>query len=436
MSEFDYMAPKIAAKHTKGHRFALITLLIVGGFVTLFFLWASFAEIDVVTRGQGQVIPSQKTQVIAHLEGGVVKEILVKEGDLVEAGQVLMLIDPTVAESKYKTNKEQYLRYIATNARLQAQLNNQEYKVPEEVKTESPLIATESEEHYIQRTQQFNTQKSIAEATVKQKKQELEEDKERLAQSQEQLTLAQEELEMVSPLVAEELISKREILRLKRDVANLKGEVSKAKAAVAKDQAALTQAEQELIQVTNRFRMEDEEQLKELKIKLAEEQGEVRESKDRLARTEIRSPVKGIVKELKIKTVGGVARAGEDIITVVPFEDTLLVEAKVLPSDVAFLHPGQETTVKVTAYDYVIYGSLTGQLLKISADTVYDQEQKKDFYRVLVQTDKNYLEYKGKKLAIIPGMVVDVDVLTGERTVLQYLMKPFIRGAKESFSER
>jgi adhesin transport system membrane fusion protein len=436
MSEFDYMAPKIAALRKTSHKFTLMTLSVIGSLVLIFIIWAIFADIDVLTRGQGQVIPSQKTQVISHLEGGIVQKILVKEGDLVEAGQVLMIIDSTVAKSKYKTNREQYLRYLAITSRLHAQLDNKDYQVPEEVQKEAPPIAQEERHHYLERKQQFETQKAIAQDAVIQKQHAIEEDKEKIKQIKEQLSLAEEELAMVAPLVVEELISKREILRLKRDTANIKGDFSTAKASLLKDQAALAQAQDELIQVTNRFRNEDEEQLKDLKIKLSEEEWQVLESQDRLKRTEILSPVKGVVKEIKIKTVGGVVRSGEEIFTVVPFEDTLLVEARVLPSDIAFLHTGQQAKVKASAYDYSIYGSLNGRVIEISADTVHDPEQKRDFYRILIQTDKNYLEYKGKKLAMLPGMIVDVDILTGERTVMQYLLKPFIRGASESFSEK
>lgn len=436
MIEYDYMAPKAAALRRTGHKYTLITLSIIGSLIVLFLIWASFADIDVVTRAQGQVIPSKKTQVISHLEGGIIQEILVKEGDLIKPGQPMVIINPVIVESKYKAHREQYLRYLAMSERLQAQIDQKDYQVPGEVKQSSPLITKEEELRYRERKQQVDTQKSIAENTLAQKKQDLEEDKEKLKQAQEQFTLAGQELSMVMPLVVEELISKREVLRLKRDVANLKGEVSKAKVAISKDQAAVRQAEQELLQVTNRFQYEDQEQLKDIKIKLAAELGELLESKDRLSRTKILSPIKGIVKEIKFKTIGGVVRPGDEIMTVVPYEDTLLVEAKVTPADVAFLHPGQEANIKITAYDYVIYGSLPGHLLAVSADTVHDPEQKKDFYRVLLQSNKNYLEYKGKKLSIMPGMMIEADILTGERTVMQYLLKPFIRGAKESFSEK
>lgn len=435
-SEYDFMAPKVAAKKTTARRFALITLVTICGLIIIFLIWAIFAEIDVVTRGNGRVIPSQKNQIISNLEGGVIKEVFVKEGDIVKAGQALMIIDPTVAEARYKAHREQYLRYLAASSRLQAQLEGKAYKVPVEIEKEFPSIAVEEERHYIERQQQLETQKSIAQQVILQKKQDVAQEKTKIAQAEEQLKLSQQELKMVEPLVAEQLISKREILRLQRDTANLKGEVATGKAALPKDEAILEQAQYELKQIPIRFQNEDQEQLRDIKIKLSEEQGAMLEAQDRMMRTELRSPVKGIVKEIKMKTLGGTIRGGEEVLEVVPFEDALLIEANVLPSDVAFIHPGQEATVKVTAYDYSIYGSLKAQLLEISADTVHDPEQKRDFYRVLLRTDRNYLEHDGKRLSIIPGMTVEVDILTGSRTVMQYLLKPIIKGVSQSFRER
>lgn len=282
----------------------------------------------------------------------------------------------------------------------------------------------------------MDTQKDIANKEILQKQKEIAEQKEKLNQAQDQLTLSEEEVKMVDPLVVEQLISKREILRLKRDTANLKGEVATAKEALAKNEAALEQAQFELNNVENKFQNEDYEQLRDIKIKLEEEHANLLEAQDRMTRTDMRSPVKGIVRDIKIKTIGGVVRGGEEIMQIVPFEDTLLVEANILPSDVAFLHPGQKASVKITAYDYAIYGSLDGKLLEISADTVHDPEQRKDFYRVFLRTDKNYLVHEGKKLPIIPGMTVEVDILTGSRTVMEYMLKPIIKGFSTSFKER
>lgn len=434
--EYDFMAPKVAAKKTTTRKFALMTLTAICSLIILFLIWAFFAEIDVITRGNGHVIPSQKNQIISNLEGGIIKEVFVKEGDIVEASQALMIIDPTVAEARYKDHREQYLRYLAISARLQAQIEGEEYKVPEEIKKEFPSISMEEMQHYIDRQQQVNTQKSIAKQVILQKQQDVAEEKAKIAQAQEQLNLSQQELKMVEPLVKEQLISKREILRLKRDAANLKGEVATGKAALSKDEAVLEQAQYELKQIATRFQNEDQEQLRDIRIKLSEEKAAMLEAQDRMRRTELRTPVKGIVKEIKMKTVGGIIRGGEEVMEVVPFEDTLLIEANVLPSDVAFIHPGQEATVKITAYDYSIYGSLKGELLEISADTVHDPEQKKDYYRVLLRTDKNYLEHNGKMLPIIPGMTVEVDILTGSRTVMQYLLKPIIKGVSQSLRER
>jgi len=434
--EYSFMAPKVGALSQKPHSFASITLILIGSLLTIFLIWASFAEIDVVTRGNGHVIASKKNQIIAHLEGGIIKKVLVGEGDLVEAGQVLMVIDPTVAIARYAAHRENYLRYLAAVDRLQAQIDNKEYQVPEEVQKEAPLIADEEMLRYIERKDQVDTQKDIAKKAIIQKQQEIAEQKEKINQLQDQLTLSEEEVKMVAPLVVEQLISKREILRLKRDTANLKGEVATAKEAIAKNQAALEQAQFELNNVENRFQNEDYEQLKDIKIKLENERASLLEAQDRMTRADIRSPVKGVVRDIKIKTIGGVVRGGEEIMQIVPFEDTLLVEANILPSDVAFLHSGQKASVKITAYDYSIYGSLNGKLLEISADTVHDPEQKKDFYRVFLRTDKNYLDHDGKKLPIIPGMTVEVDILTGSRTVMEYMLKPIIKGFSTSFKER
>lgn len=430
------MAPKVAAVRKTSHKFTLITLTVIVSLVLLFIIWANFANLDVISRGQGQVIPSQQTQVISNLEGGIVKQILVKEGELVEAGQPLMHLDSTMATSRYQANREEYLRYLSAVARLQAQLDNKPFQVPAEVSKEAPKIAEEETARYQKRMEQLKNQQTIAEDVIKQKQQALDEDKERLRKAEEQFRLADDELKMVSPLVAQELISKREILRLKRDIASIEGDVATQKASLLKDQAAIAQAQSELEQVKNRFQYEDQEQLKDLSIKLAAEHGEVLETKDRLTRTEIRSPVKGIVKEVKFKTVGGVVRPGEEIFTVVPYEDNLFVEARIAPSDIAFIRPGQEAHVKISTYDYTIYGSLKGHVVEVSADTIHDPEQKRDFYRVLIQTNKNYLEYKGEKHPIKPGLTVQADILTGQRTVMSYLLKPFKRGTEEAFTEK
>lgn len=436
VNESHFMAPKVAAKHFKPRKISHMTLIVIGSLVVCFLVWATFAPIDVVTRGMGRVIPSQKTQTISNLEGGIIKAVLVKEGDVVQANQVLIQLDPTIIGSQYKTNREQHYRYLASSARLEAQIAGKDYQVPEVVEKEYPQVAAEERAHYAERKLQLDTQTSIARQNMIQKQEDIAQDEAKIEQTQDQLDLSEQELTMVAPLVAEQLISKREILRLKRDAANLKGEIATAKANLAKNQAAFEQAKYELAQVQTRFKNEDEELLRDIKIKLAEEQGSMIESRDRLTRTEIRSPIKGIVKEIKLKTVGGVIRGGEEIMTVVPFEDTLLIEAHILPSDVSFTHPGQDASIKVMAYDYAIYGSLKGKLLEISADTVHDPDQKKDFYRVLLRTDKNYLEYKGKKLPIIPGMTVEADILTGTRTVMQYMLKPFIKGVSSSLTEK
>jgi adhesin transport system membrane fusion protein len=436
LKELDYLQPKIAAQSEVTHRFAVITFGVIATLIVLFLIWSSVATISVITNGHGKVIPSQEVQIISHLEGGIIQNVLVKDGEMVKAGQVLVRLDPNIAQAREKSNREEYLRYLAAAERLEAQIEGKPYTVPDLVKKEAPLIAESEMNHYRERIQQIENQKIIAEEIIVQKKQELEEEKARLNQAQAQYGLSQKEVNMVEPLVKEQLISKREILRLERDAANLKGEIEKSQASLPKLQAALDQANIELKQVGIKFKNEDQEILRDVKIKLSEEKGQLSESQDRLSRNEIRAPMNGIVKDIKLKTSGGVIRPGETILEIVPVDDTLLVEAMVLPSDVAFLHPGQDATVKITSYDYAVYGTLKGKVIEISPDAVHDQEQRKDFFRVKVVTDKNYLEYRGKQLPITPGMPADVDILTGDRTFLQYLLKPIIKGSQESFTER
>lgn len=432
--EHTFMAPKISALTHRPHSFAKLALIGIGCLIILFLIVASFAQIHVEILGMGQVIPSQKDQIISNLEGGIIKSVLVKEGDLVEKGQVLMTIDPTDATAEFKTHRENYLRLFATSERLQSQIDGKDFKVPEEVQKEAPLIGKEEMTHYQERRKEVEIQLDIQKKIILEKQGDLAEEKAKVTQAQNQLTLSEKELNMVLPLVADHLISKREILRLRRDKANLEGEIATGEAAVADDQAILEQAQYNLKEVQTKFENEDQDLLLNIKQNLDEERAKLAESQDRMKRTEIRSPVEGIVKDIRMKTIGGVVRGGEEIMEVVPYEGTLLIEAKIRPRDISFLHLGQKAIAKFTAYDYTIYGSLNAELIEISPDTIHDPLQRRDFYRVLLRTDKNYLNYKGKKLPIIPGMIAEADIFIGSRTVMEYLLKPLMRGSSQSFT--
>jgi len=434
--ELDYLPPVVAASRRQAKQFAVVTMGVIMGLVVLFFVWASLAKIDETVRGTGRIVPSQKTQMIANLEGGIVKAVLVKEGDIVEPNQVLMKIDKTIAQARYKGDREQYLSYLAAQARLQAQINGTDFAMPSEVTEEAPKIAEETMQHYQDALKQHASEAKIADEVVNQKKQGLIEIQSKLKQSQESYDLAQQELAMIEPLAEQGLTAKRDLLRLKRDLSELSGQIEGATAGVPKAQAELDQALQELQKVKGDLKNRDMEQLRDVQVKLAEEKGTMTENNDRVSRTDLRSPVKGIVKDIKVKTVGGVIQPGQNVIEIVPFEDALVLEANVTPRDIAFIHPGQHATIKITAYDFAIYGGLEGKLQEISADSTYDEQQKQWFYRVTLKADKNHLEKAGTVYPIIPGMAAEVDITTGKRTVLAYLMKPIIRGLNNSFTER
>lgn len=434
--ELDYLPPIVAASRRQARRFAVVTMGVVIGLVMLFLFWASLAEIDESVRGNGKIIPSQKTQLIANLEGGIIEEIFVREGDLVEPDQILMRIDKTIAEARFSGDREQFLRYLAASARLRAQINGDEFVVPDEVLEGAPQIAQEEMAQYKAAVLKLENELAIANDEVNQKKQELLEFESRLAQAKEEKNLAQQELNMIEPLVRQGLTAKRDLIRIKRDISDLKGEIASAEANIPRAQADFEQAQKELEKVRTDLRNADQEQLRDIEVRLSEARGQMREFGDRVDRTDLRSPVKGIVKDVKIKTVGGVLEPGEDVIEIVPYEDNLVVEANIDPKDVAFIHPGQQATVKITAYDYAIYGGLDADLTGISADTSYDEQKQQWFYRIWLQTDANHLEKGEDSFPIIPGMTVEVDIKTGKRTVLQYIMKPIIRGLNRSFTER
>lgn len=434
--ELDYMPPIVAASRRQARKFAVVTMGVVIGLVLLFLAWASLAEIDESVRGNGKIIPSSKTQMIANLEGGIIEEVFVREGDLVEPNQILMRIDKTIAQARYSGDRTQYVQFLATAARLRAQISGEDFVVPEIIQEEAPDVAAEEMNHYRESIAKVENEIAIAQDEVNQKKQELLEFEGKLEQSQEEKGFAEQELAMIEPLVKRGLTAKRDLLRLKRDISDLKGEISSANANIPRARSDFEQAQKELNKVKSDLRNQDLEQLRDIEVRLAEAQGQMTEYGDRMNRTDLRSPVKGIVKDVKVKTVGGVIEPGEDVIEIVPYEDKLLVEANINPKDVAFIHPGQKATVKVTAYDYAVYGSLEANLEGISADTSYDEQQQQWFYRIWLRTDDNHLEKAGEVLPIIPGMTAEVDILTNKRTVLQYILKPIIRGLDRSFTER
>lgn len=429
-------AAEVTAARIQGPRPVAI-LLLFG--VILFFAaaitWAWWAEIDEVTRGQGTVIPSSQVQVIQNLEGGILKEILVREGEMVEAGQILLRIDDTGFAASLGEQKAAYYSLMGQIARLTTESEGGALEFPPELMAEARQVAVNERKLYNARRADLKSQLGILRKQVDQRKQELTELRGLLKQNRSGLVLLEEEFQMTEPLVRNGVVPKINLLRLKREVNDLEGLITGTILALPRAKSAVQEATRRIEERYLNFRSEALRELNSQKGEFAQVEQVILAAKDRVLRTDLRSPVRGIVKQLNITTIGGVVLPGMNLMEVVPLDDTLLVEARVLPADVAFLKPGQKATVKLTAYDFSIYGGLDAKLVRISADTIVD-ERGESYYQIIVRTDKSELVHQGQILPIIPGMVASVDILTGRKTVLDYLLKPILKTRNRALTER
>ena len=402
--------------------------------VLLFILWASFARVEDVTRGEGKVIPSRQLQVVQSLDGGVVTEILVREGEVVEAGQRLLKIDETRATSGMRESAAQGIALQARQARLRSIAEGIPFKPPavREDNVDEKRIVDEERRLYETRMSELRTLLAINEQQLQQRQQELTEMRARKASAEKQVEFAQQELAKTRPLLASGAVSEVDILRLERDISKARGDAEQTSAQIARVQAAIGEAQRKAQETELTFRNDARKELSEVNGRLnALNEGAVALA-DKVEKAQVKSPVRGRVQRLLANTVGGVVQPGKDIVEIVPLDDNLILEAKVQPKDIAFIHPGQDATVKFTAYDFSIYGGLAAKVENISPDTIVD-ERGNAFYLVRVRTTQPTFS---NKMPIIPGMTAEVDVLTGKKTVMSYLLKPILKGKAYALRER
>ncbi len=434
--DLDFMPDVHAATRHRGRRFAYILTVISIIFFGVMGVWAHYAVLDEVTRGEGTIIPSSRTQVIQNLEGGILAEILVHEGDIVEPGDVLVRIENIVAKASLQDARSQYLTLLATEARLMAEIEgHQQIDFPLGVMNEAPTVAADQQRLFSARRRQLEAQISVLKSQAQQRKQEVAEMGSRLRQLEQSLSLAREELAITSPLVQKGVMPRIELIRIERQVADLEGEIRTIRTAIPRLQAAQQEANQRVEEMRLTAQTEASNELNSTRAELKSISQSLFAGEDRVTRTAVTSPVRGTVKDMKITTVGGVIQPGEDIMEIVPLDDTLIVEARVRPADIAYLRPDQKAVIKVSAYDFSIYGGLTAKLERISADTIKD-EQGESFYHVYLRTEENSLLHHGEELPIIPGMTVTAEILTGEKSVLNYLLKPILRARDSALRER
>jgi membrane fusion protein, adhesin transport system len=416
-------------------RIARFTVWIAGLLLIVALAWANYAVLEEVTTGEGKAIPSSKIQTIQNLEGGIVAEIFVREGQMVNRGDTLLRLDSTRFRSNQEESEVDRLALLAQIERLSAEAEGKPLVMSAELIVQAPQLAEDERGLYESRQQRLHSEQRTLREQLVQKRQEQAEFRAKQQQYRSSLTLIQQELDMSAPLVAAGAISAVEVLRLRRSIVEVRGALEATTLALPRAEAAANEIESRIEQSELAFRTEAFKDLNEARTQWQKITASSVAIQDRVSRATVTSPVKGIIKQLKINTIGGVVQPGSDMLEIVPLEDSLLIEARVRPQDVAFLHPGQKAMVKFNAYDYTIYGGLKANLEMISADTIVDKDGR-SFYLIQVRTDKSHLGSDEHPLLIIPGMVATVDIITGKKSVLDYLLKPVLKARAEALRER
>lgn len=394
--------------------------------------WAWLAKVDEITRGEGRVIPSRKVQVIQSLDGGIVSEILVKEGDLVKIGMPLIKIDETRAISSLRENKGQYLALLGRKSRLNALAEGTAFIPPIEVKTEAPQVYDQEYALYNNSRDELESIVSIARDQMVQREKELDEIKFKKELAEKTYESASKELAANKPLLASGAVSEIDILKLEREVTRARGEIDQSRAQISRVQVGISEAKRKITESEQTFRSKVRSELNDVTAKLDSLTETSVALSDKVKQSTLKSPVNGQVSRLYFNTVGGVIQPGKEVMEVVPTDEVLVIETKVQIKDIAFLTPNQPAVVKLTAYDYTIYGTLDAVVDSIAANSIVD-DKGNAYYLVRVRTLQKSL---GKNLPIIPGMVAQVDILTGKKTILSYLLKPVLKAKSYAFSER
>lgn len=422
----------LLARPSRGLDALLMSLIAL---VAVFFGWAALAHIEEVTTGSGRVVPASKLQIVQNLEGGIVRDILVREGATVEAGETVLRIDPTQAGSTLGEAREKIDGLEALVARLDFEARGEVPVFPDELLKRRPELIEAQKRHYETRRRELESAIAVLTTQEQQRTQEIVETSSKIETLKKALAIADEKLKLMRPLAETKAVSRAEILAIEGEVNETAGNLSAAELSLPRLASAKKEARDRISEKEQAFRSEALQQLAGARMELSVLTEQVKGSADRVSRTTVKAPVSGIVKTVHVSTPGQVVQPGQSLIEIVPVNDTLLVEAQVKPNDIAFLRPGQPAIVKLSAYDFSLYGGLEGRLEHIGADSVTN-DRGETYYVINVRTEGRTLVRNGEELPVIPGMVADVDVRTGEKTVLAYLMKPLTRMRQSALRER
>jgi adhesin transport system membrane fusion protein len=441
-SDFAFANDVRAAVELRTPRTSSMILFSTLALIVVALIWANFAVLDEVKRGNGRVIPTQQMQVLQSLEGGIVGAILVKEGDIVAKGQTVMRIEDIKFASELGEIRERRYATAARVARLEAEsAGKTTLEFPPELVKAAPAAVAAEQSLFQARARKLAQDIDVIAQQVTQRRSELEEYRATADKLTNTLKLLQRELDLTQNLYRQKVVPEIEMLRVQRQATDMQGQLEVAKASMAKAEAGIQEAESRLKNAKATLRAQADEDLAKSRGDLAVLEENIKSAKDRVFRAEMKSPVHGIVNKINVTTIGAVIQPGGNLMDIVPLDDNLLVEGQIRPQDIAFIRAGQDAIVKISAYDSSVYGSLTGKVERVSADAITDDKpsrngEKETFYRIIVRTDKNHLGTSKTPLPIIPGMVATVEVMTGHKSVLDYLIRPARLLRDEALRER
>lgn len=412
---------------------------LLGVIVTVFvalFLWAALAEVETVTRAQGKVIPSARLQVVQSLEGGIVQSVLVKQGQTVPQGAVLATLSAAQFGADLNTRSQQMYALMARVARFKALAEGHEPRFEASVRSAGAEFVANELAAYLSKKGEQEAQLAVLDAQVTQRRKEFEEAQVALQTNRKTLAIAQDERSIVARMVERGLEPKQELIRLERAIADAEGRASGAAVTMERAKSAIAETESRKQAATRQFRAEALAELNKSLAELRALEESMPALQDKVDRAELKAPVSGVVNRVLVTTVGGVIKPGEPVFEVVPVDDQLVVEAMVDPKDIAFVHIDQLAKVKITAYDYSIYGAMDGRVTQISPDAVPVGDKGQTFYQVRIETNAKTIDSLGQKLPILPGMQAQIDIVTGSKTILQYITKPLVGVKENAFRER
>jgi adhesin transport system membrane fusion protein len=433
--DLQFMEELEAAVRLKPSATSNLMLGSVGALVVILLGWMALSNIDEITHGEGQVVPSTEIQIVQSLEGGVLKELMVTEGQTVKKDQALMKISDVAFASEEQGTQAQQESLLLKRARLEAEANGKNFVMPPEIAAKVPEIARNEENLYKSRQRELTNAIAILDDKISSASAQISEIGAKQSRLSESRKLVQQELEITRKMVEQRAVPKLDEIRLSRELNDISGQINEASEERQGLQAELSAAQKERNDQENKFRSQALGELNDVQTQLSQLSSSLTAIGDRVDRSELRSPVDGVVNKISLKTIGGVVEPAMKLVEIVPLDDKLKIMAKVAPSEIAFLHPGQKVKVKISAYDPQRYGALDGELVRIGANSVRDGEDN-IFFEIEVRTDKNHLGDEAHPLPITPGMVAQTEIITGERSILEYLMKPVLRAKDRALTER